>query len=107
LNTATAGVDGIGGRVDRSPELHGLPAQGSAAYTNHRLHPQHTFANTRQVRLHGVYAWQVCLLRYNDGPYVVWAQLRNLATGGKARIDHKEWGGVYYDWGTTLANVRG
>jgi hypothetical protein len=38
---------------------------------------------------------------------VLWAQLRNLATGGKARIDHKEWGGVYYDWGTTLANVRG
>jgi hypothetical protein len=81
------------------------------AYSAHRLHPQQVFANTRILRLHGVYAWQVCLLRNYDGPYVVWAQVRNMATGGKAQIKHAQWGGVwgdgYYDWGTQIDNVRG
>ena len=83
---------------------------GFRAYAAHRLHPNQFFAATRRLRLRGVYAWQVCLLRNLDGPYGIQARIRNMATGGRAKVQHNEYGGVwgdgYYDWGSTIDNVR-
>ncbi len=74
---------------------------GFRAYAAHRLHPNQFFAATRRLRLRGVYAWQVCLLRNLDGPYGIQAQIRNMATGGRAKVQHNEYGGVWATATTT------
>jgi hypothetical protein len=81
-----------------------------AAYTAHRLHPADRFANTRRIRLNGVYAWKVCLHRNLRRSYQIEAGIRNVNSGGNATVAYTtygtKYGNGYYDWGSTIDNVR-
>jgi hypothetical protein len=82
-----------------------------AAYTAHRQHRADRFSNTRRLRLVGRYGWKVCLHRNRSKSYQIEAAVRNLKTGGRAQVAYTtsgtKYGNGYYDWGSTIDNVRG